>query len=171
MSGNTLMPYLVTGLIFSVVAGIIVLFVLRKLKGSLKIVTTRTAFDSGEDLEGQVVVQIRQETLGNALTVALVASEITTRFEEKKRTTLTREVYRDQYELEGNRTYAPGHESSHDFKLTIPATSNPDPKFGAASAAFSRSIGDRQTRIEWAVESRLDAQGVDLVTKKIISIR
>ncbi|BCS95401.1 hypothetical protein DSLASN_10330 [Desulfoluna limicola] len=171
MSGHTLMPYLVAGLMVSVVAGIIILFVLRKLKGSLRIVMARTAFDSGGDIEGQVGVQIRKETLGNVLTVALVASEVTTRFEEKKRTTHTREVYRDQYELEGRRTYAPGHESTHDFKLTIPATNNPDPKFGGAMAAFTRSIGDRQTRIEWAVESRLDAQGVDLVAKKIISVR
>jgi len=146
-------------------------FVLRKLKGSLKIVMPRTSFDSGGDIEGQILVKINKETQGNFLSVALVADEIITRYEDNERETDTREVYRDQYELEGTRSYSSGHESALDFKLTIPVMNNMETPLGKAINTLAHSFGSRQTRVEWTVESRLDGQGVDLVTKKVVSVR
>ncbi|WP_300675387.1 hypothetical protein [Desulfoluna sp.] len=170
MSGDAIFQ-IIFGLVIAAVIACVAVFILRKLKGSLKIVMARTSFDSGSDIEGQIIVKTNKETHGNFLSVALVADEITTRYEDDERKTDTREVYRDQYELEGSRAYPAGHEASHDFKLPIPAMDNMETPLGKAISSFAQSFGSRQSRVEWTVESRLDATGVDLVVKKIVSVR
>jgi len=170
MSGDTVF-YIMFGLVAAAAVTFVTVFILRKLKGSLKIVMPRTSFASGGDMEGQILVKINKETLGNFLSVALVADEVTTRYEDGERETDTREVYRDEYQLEGNRTYPPGHEAALDFKLTIPAMNNRETALGKAIETLAHSFGSRKSRVEWTVESRLDAQGVDLVTKKTVSVR
>ena len=70
-------------------------------------------------------------------------------------------------------TYPAGYEKTYNFGITIPAMDAPGRQVdGVVGAVFDAlSVNRRKTRIEWQLEARLDAEGLDLVNKKDIQMR
>jgi len=151
------------------VAGVAAYYIARYLKGSISISLPRTAFTGGEQVEGSFQLLTRREVRANNLTAALVATEVTKERGYKGRTTThTREVYRSGQTLEHVRVYPAGYQASYNFKIMAPEGAQP----GQASVlgpAMGMLSGFRR-RIDWRVEVRLDAEGVDLAASRKISV-
>jgi hypothetical protein len=156
-----------------VIGGIIGFFVLRGLKGTIKIDCKNNTFDPGETIKGNIHLIIKKQTNGNKLTISLVADETTTYRDGDESRTEHDEVYRDELVVEDKKMYPLGYEQTYDFALKIPAMDAPgkqvDGVVGAVFDAFS--VNRRKTKIEWQLEARLDAEGLDLVNKKDIHLR
>jgi hypothetical protein len=102
-----------------------------------------------------------------------VADETTTHYDGDERRTEHDEVYRDELVIEDKKTYPVGYEKTYDFVLTIPAMDAPGKQVdGVVGVVFDAlSVNRRKTKIEWQLEARLDAEGLDLVNKKDIQMR
>ncbi len=158
-----------------VIGGIIGFFILRGLKGTIKIDCKKNTFDPGETIKGNIHLKIKKETRGNNLTISLVADETTTYHDGDDSRTEHDEVYRDEQIIEDKKTYPVGYEKTYDFTLTIPAmnsNSSGSQIDGVLGTVFDAlSVNRRKTKIEWQLEARLDAEGLDLVNKKDIQMR
>jgi len=156
-----------------VIGGVAGFFVLRGLKGSIKIECEKSTFDPGETIKGNIHLLTKKETIGNKLTISLVADETTTHYDGDERRTENDEVYRDELVIEDKKTYPVGYEKTYDFVLTIPAMGAPGQQVdGVVGVVFDAlSVNRRKTKIEWQLEARLDAEGLDLVSKKDIQMR
>ena len=156
-----------------VIGGIIGFFILRGLKGTIKIDCKKSTFDPGETIQGDIHLKIKKETKGNKLIISLVADETTIYHDGDEKRTEHDEVYRDELIIEDKMTYPAGYEKTYNFDITIPAMDAPGRQVdGVVGAVFDAlSVNRRKTRIEWQLEARLDAEGLDLVNKKDIQMR
>jgi hypothetical protein len=156
-----------------VIGGVVGFFVLRGLKGTIKIDCEKNTFDPGETIKGNIYLKIKKQTIGNKLTISLVADETTTYHDGDESRTEHDEVYRDDLVVEDKKSYPVGYEQTYDFALTIPAMNAPGKQVdGVVGAVFDAlSVNRRKSKIEWQLEARLDAEGLDLVNKKDIHMR
>lgn len=144
-------------------------FIARYLKGTININLPDTAFGHGATVAGSFELLARKEIKGNRLYAALIATE--TRRERGyngKSHTHTEEVWRAEQQIEGARVYPAGQGARHEFKLQLP----PQDFNGGDSALgqAARFIFGGSRRINWKVEVRLDAEGVDLADSKRITV-
>ena len=152
------------------VAGVAAYYIARYLKGSITINLPRTAFNGGEQVEGSFQLLTRKEVNANNLTAALVATEVTKERGYKGRTTThTREIYRSGQTLEHARVYPAGYQASYNFKIAAPESTQPFGQDSALGTAMGMLSGFGR-RIDWRVEVRLDAEGVDLAASRKISV-
>ena len=152
------------------VAGVAAYYLAHYLKGSITINLPRTAFNGGEQVEGSFQLLTRKEVNANNLTAALVATETTKERGYKGRTTThTREIYRSGQTLEHARVYPAGYQANYNFKITAPEGAQPFGQDSALGTAMGMLSGFGR-RIDWRVEVRLDAEGVDLAASKKIAV-
>lgn len=144
-------------------------FIARYLKGRIEISLPSTAFNYGETVAGSFELLARKEIQGNRLFAALIATE--TRRERGlngKSHTHTEEVWRAEQQLEPARVYAAGQGARYEFKLQLPPQNFNSPDSALGQAAQFLFGGSR--RINWRLEVRLDAEGVDLAASKRLSL-
>lgn len=152
------------------VAGVAAYYIARYLKGSITINLPRTAFNGGEQVEGSFQLLTRKEVNANNLTAALVATEVTKERGYKGRTTThTREIYRSGQTLEHARVYPAGYQANYNFKIMAPEGAQPFGQDSVLGTAMGMLSGFGR-RIDWRVEVRLDAEGVDLAASRKISV-
>jgi hypothetical protein len=109
----------------------------------------------------------------NKLKVSLIGVQTTKTHHNGKPQSQSREIYRDEVLIEDARTYPAGHQARYEFKIAVPDTSRPEflnSGLGQALATAVRVLSDTRTSIQWKIEARLDAKGVDLATTKPIVI-
>jgi len=162
----------------AVIVGIIAFFVMRGMKGTITLHCEKNTFDPGETIKGSISVKIKKETRGNNLKICLTADRITTVYDGDERRTDHDEIYRDELVLEDKKTYPVAYENTYEFSLNIPNMNEPgggqqaDGVLGAVGSVLGAlNVNRRKTKIEWQLEARLDAEGLDLVTKKDIHMR
>ncbi len=158
-------------LVFLAVAGF---HLMRYLRGSIKIRLTNTAFNPGEPITGSVELVTRKEIAGNRLYAALIGREVTRSRRDGKTQTHRREVYRDEATLEQDRTYLAGQALTYDFQIPVPTSENPDTLESGLGKTLKTGVNlftNRRTSMEWMVESRLEAQGLDLVSRRRVHLR
>ena len=143
-----------------VIGGAVGFFVLRGLKGTIKLDCEKNTFVPGETIKGNPSLQINNQTIGNKLTISLVADETTTYHDGDESRTEHDEVYRDDLVVEDKKSYPVGYEQTYDFTLTIPAMNAPGKQVdGVVGAVFDAlSVNRRKTKSEWQLEARLDAE-------------
>jgi len=156
-----------------VIGGIIGFFLLRGLKGTIEVRCDKNTFDPEETIKGVIYLKIKKETKGNNLTISLVADETRIFYDGDERSTEHDEIYRDELVIENKKTYSVGYEKTYEFALKIPAMNEPNGQVGGAVGAVfdALSVNRRKVKVEWQLEARLDAEGLDLVNKKDIQIR
>ncbi len=156
-----------------VVAGVGYYYLMRFMRGSIKLLMTRTSFSSGEDITGRFEVMAKKPLQGNRLVATLIGREIIKTYEDGKTNTRTRQIYKNEAVIEEARTYPPGFRESYEFVLPPPDLNElsfmKTPMGGALKTAMNL-MGDRRTIIEWNVEIRLDAVGIDLAASKSVYI-
>lgn len=159
-------------LLVVVVAGY---FILKFLKGSIKLELLQTSFATGETIKGSFRMVAKQPIEGNKLYVALVAEEVTKRRDsDGKDITDTHEVYRDEQVLEGKAHYDKGFDNVHNFEITVPASgesSMESSSLGQALNALGTLMDSNRRRIDWTIEVCLDAKGIDLSDSEKIYIK
>ncbi len=156
-----------------VIGGIIAYYIARHLRGSIKLVLPQTSFTGGETISGSFAVITRKEILGKRLYATLIGTEFTEVKRGEKTTTRTREIHRHETTLEQALTWPAGQTKHYSFKLPVPAVAAPllaNSAVGNAVAIGLEMLGGNRRRMQWRVEIRLDAKGVDLATSQRIRI-
>jgi predicted small secreted protein len=148
-------------------------FIIRYMRGTIKITLPKNSFNEGEQITGSFELTTRKEIDGNRLYVMLVGKEVTKERRGDKTRTHTREIYRDELTIEEAKTFPSGQTMNYDFQLATPSSAGPD--FLSSPLAKTLKVGiqllgGRRSYLRWLVEVRLDAKGVDLASRKKITI-
>ncbi|MDX1566069.1 MAG: hypothetical protein R3236_11715 [Phycisphaeraceae bacterium] len=172
--------YIVLGIVILIVLGIVAYYVARFMKGRLKLELSSNAADSGEPLSGKVAMEAKRPIRG-LLKVSLVGREKQrTRSSSGNDSTKWVEVYRQDQVLEETREFPAGYTKTYAFEIVAPTSAEArrggailnkvgEKAGGAVEKVLKVAAGAAnliQGRIYWHVESRLDADGVDLYTKR-----
>ncbi|MFC1460960.1 hypothetical protein ACFLQR_00385 [Verrucomicrobiota bacterium] len=148
-------------------------YVVRFMRGTIKLSLPRTAFNPGDTIAGSFDLNTKKAIQGNKLIVSLIGTQVTKTYKDGKTRTRSREIYRDEVLIEDAKAYHAGSTATHNFELSVPNMTSPEflnSTVGQALTAAFRLLSDRSTRLKWKVEARLDAKGVDLATAKSVSI-
>ena len=165
--------YIVIG-IFEVVGFVVGgIWVIRRMKGTIALRMKSATANSGETLSGTIDLSINKAMQSNALEVTLIAKEIIKERRDGKQHTRTDEVYRSTITVEGPTTYNAGDKKSYDFEVNVPSGADSKVELGGTAQMLlgvaSTFIGSNR-RVEWKLEARLDAPGLDLVTSKNVHV-
>lgn len=181
-----MVPYIIGGVVIAIILAVVAYYVARFMKGSVKLQLARNSASSGEALTGRVDLEAKRSIHG-LLKVSLVGRE-----KRRKRstsgdgdTTEWVEVYRADRILEETRDFPSGYTQTYEFEIVAP-TSAEARQGGAIMREMADKAGDgvmgsvmkmaagaadmMQGRIYWHMESRLDADGVDLYTKEKVTV-
>ncbi len=148
-------------------------FVIRFMRGSIKLILSKNSFNEGEQITGSFELTTRKEIEGNRLYVMLVGKEVSKEGSGDKTRTHTREIYRDEVTIEEAKTFSAGERKNYDFQLSTPASAGPDfssSPLGKTLKVGMELLGGRRSYLRWVVEARLDAKGVDLTSRKKITV-
>jgi hypothetical protein len=158
------------GVVMAIVAGY---YVIRFMRGSIKLTLVRTGYNAGETITGSFELHTKKPIEGNKLTVSLIGTQVTKTYQGEKSRTRSHEVYRNETVIEEAKHYPAEHRSTHEFKISTPNSSAPNfassPVFQGLATAMGM-LSDRQSYLKWRVEARLDAKGVDLVASKKVTV-
>jgi hypothetical protein len=153
--------------------GVAVYYVMRFLRGSIKLTLQKTAFDAGEIIHGNFQLTTKKDIQGNKLVVSLIGKQVIKTNRGDKTETEHREVYRNEVLIEDARLYNAGHTSKHDFEIPVPDPTSQElmnnPMIQKMASAL-RILGSTRSHMKWSVEARLDARGIDLATSQPVSI-
>ena len=148
-------------------------YIIRFMRGSIKITLPKNSFNEGEHVTGSFELTTRKQIEGNRLYVMLVGKEVTKERRGGKTRTHTREMYRDEVTMEEAKTFSAGQTMNYDFQLTTPASAGPDvlsSPVGKTLKIGMQILGGTRSYLKWTVEARLDAKGVDLATRKKVTV-
>jgi len=148
-------------------------YIIRFMRGSIKITLAKNSFNEGEQITGSFELTTRKEIDGNRLYVMLVGKEVTKEGRGEKARTRTIEIYRDELTIEEAKTFSAGQTMKYDFQLDTPSSAGSD--FGSSALGKTLKVGmellgGRRSYLQWIVEARLDAKGVDLASRKKITV-
>ena len=175
--------YIVIAVAVLILAAVLAYYIARFMKGSLKLDLSRNAASYGETVAGRITLEAKRPING-LLKVSLVGRE-------KRRTkrvggaeddsTEWVEVFREDNILEETRQFEPGFTKTYQFEILAPTAAEARTG-GAALRQIADQMGEGMAgnltrmaagaadfmrgRIYWHIESRLDADGVDLFTKQ-----
>lgn len=171
---------LIVAVIFgAVIVYLIVYYLLRFLKGSIKLTMPTSSFNSGEVIKGSVELRAKKPIQGNKLTASLIGTLITvTRSAKNSNKQTRREFYRNEILLEEATDYPAGTLQQYDFEIPVPEGGQQTSEFMNSDVAkmmleTARLITNssiRKRRIDWKVQVELDAKGVDLSASKKIRL-
>ena len=152
---------------------VIAYFVMRFLRGSIKLTMPQTSFGAGQMISGSFDLMTKKSIRGNQLFVTLRGVKETKIRDGEKTRTRRDEIYCDQVTLEDAREYPAGYSAKYDFQISTPNVQSPEfmnSGIGQALVSAFRLLSDRRTRIKWRVEARLDAKGIDLAASKSVQL-
>jgi hypothetical protein len=156
-----------------IILSILTYYILRFLRGSIKLTLPRTTFNPGEAITGNFELQTKKEIEGNKLLVSLIGLRVTKSHHNGKSRTHTDEIYRDAVILEEARPYPAGYQAHYSFTLKTPNWREPEflsSTIGQTLTTAFKLLGSSSSHIKWKIEARLDAKGVDLATSKAVSL-
>lgn len=193
MEGN-IVWILIVSVIGLVVVGTAAYFIVRFLKGSVKLHLDKRGFDSGESITGHFILNTKKEVIGNTLTVALIGTKhIDYHNEDDNRNRdRTIEIYNKQVMIEQGMTYSAGFSQKYDFEVATPASASHSQgstssetqtdglsskvndvlnssAFKMASSAMEH-MSNKSISYSWLVEVRLDIDGVDIATTEKVFV-
>jgi hypothetical protein len=172
MLGNTTLT-LIAVAVGGVILAAVAYYIIRFMRGSIKLSLPRTAFNPGDGITGSFDLITKKSIQGNKLIVSLIGVQVTEDYKDGKKRRRSREIYRDEVLIEEAKAYPAGHTSEHQFEIATPNTGSPEfmnSGIGQALSAAFRLLSNRRTRLKWKIEARLDAKGVDLAASKSVSI-
>jgi hypothetical protein len=155
------------------ILAVVAYYVVRMMRGSIKLSLLRTAFNLGDTITGAFDLLVKKPIEGNKLTVSLIGTQITEIYRDGKTETRSHEIYRNERVIEGAKAYDAGNTARHEFELTVPNTGAPEfmnSPLGQMLGAAATLFNNRSSQLKWKVEARLDAKGVDLATSTPVSV-
>ena len=127
-------------------------------------------FEGGETVEGFVELKIKKKTVGENLKVALVGTKEEEYEEDDKREVRYREIYRKEYKLEEDYVYQSDSQKQYGFKIELPEGEKKSYDQGWLLDGVIDVLRTEQSDINWDIEARLNAKGVDLTGTRRIFI-
>ncbi len=170
MTGSTLIIAIVS-IITIAVGGY---FVLHYLRGSIKINLNKRAFDLDEPITGTFDLTVRKDIEGNRLYAAVYANKVvkTKRNNDETHTDI-REIYRNETTIEPARVFKGGESRRYEFKLKLPQRQGTEALNSELLQLINMGISlfsDQRTYVDWYVEVRLDAKGIDIAKREKIIV-
>lgn len=177
--------YVILGIVALGLLGYGVYYAARFMKGTLKVELSRDSARSEELFTGRVMLETKKPIHGT-LKVSLVGREkrIKRSSTEAGNSKEWVEVYRYNHTLEETRDFEAGFQQVYEFDLLAPTSAEVDARsraivksisdaaagqegvVGGVLKAAAGAAGAMSQRIDWFVEARLDAKGVDLYDKE-----
>ena len=147
-------------------------YVMRHMRGSIKMTLANTSAAAGEPISGSFSLATKKQIEGKRLFVALVGKEITEERHGDRTRTDTREIFRDEKIIEDERTYPAGFSADYSFELTAPSggTDSAGEILGDVVNLGMDLLSGERSRVDWHVETRLDAAGIDLAASRQVYI-
>ena len=180
--GDNKADYILLGIVALALLGVGLYYGARFMKGKLKLELSRDSASSEELLSGKVSLETKKPIHGS-LKVSLIGREKRIK-RSSSNSGNSKEwvvVYRYTHVLEQKRDFEAGFQQEYSFDLLAPtatevssrttalkavAESAGDGVMGGALKAAASVAGAMAQQIDWYVEARLDAKGVDLVSKE-----
>ena len=172
---------LIFGAIGLVLVSIAAYYIMRFLKGSIKLHLDKRGFNLGEVVKGSFVLNTKKEIMGNTLTVALIGTKHIKYHDDNKddrNRDTTIEIYNNQVMIEQGMTYSAGFSQKYDFEIVTPPApqTSENKEDGLNSSAFKMTssamqfMSDKSISYSWKVEVRLDIDGVDIATSEKVFV-
>lgn len=172
MSENMILILIIV-LVGGGILAFIVYNILRYLRGSIKLSLPQTVFDPGAKIKGEFDLNAKKPIQGNKLIVRLIGMQIERYTQNGKSKTRSQEIYRDEVLVEDAKSYPAGYTNKYNFEIDTPNLNDSefmDSSLGKTLNVAVRMLTNRNTRLQWKVEARLIAKGIDLTSSKNISI-
>jgi hypothetical protein len=164
---------LIISIVAAIVIGIGIYFLLRFLRGTIKLQLPLTAFSPGEEVKGSFELHVKKPIQGKRLLVSLIGTQHTRTTRNGKTETHSQEVFRKEDVIEKERDYRAGFRETYNFTLAIPKGSSEEEMLqGVANTLMMAANIARRSRtdVRWKLEARLQAKGIDLVGSKKVSV-
>lgn len=166
---------------------LVVMQVLKYLKGSLKLIVDTTVLNPGDTVSGSVNLKIKKPVESKSLIVSLICQEERKTRDMKGNTKSSWvEVSRNEVSLDGAKSYPKGFSNSYNYSIVVPNRS----LMHAAKDLVTGNMSDSQkaavdkvagvlnkvnnftgnNRLKWKIVARLDCDGVDLTASKKIRV-
>ena len=159
------------------VGWVVTYYVLRRLKGKLVLEVDNRAYSPGEVIAGCVQLQCRKPVDCNRFYVALICQEVVHERRRGKSHTHRHEIARQEQDLTGPGLFPAGTTETYEFAVPVPALQDRGglPSTGSETVdtimnTVATFASTRRGRLEWALEARVDAKGVDLSDRRSMSI-
>ncbi|MEW6019494.1 MAG: hypothetical protein AB1760_15635 [Pseudomonadota bacterium] len=151
-------------------------YITRFTRGSISLSLPATAFDEGEVIGGSFTMTTKKDLDAKRLFVALIGTEVREEHRRDSTHTHRKEIYRDEQVLEGAKTYPAGRSQEYSFQLTTPTIGDSGGGLLGTTVGNILNVsldllGSDHRRLEWKVEARLDAEGVDLADSQQVHLR
>ncbi len=147
----------------------LVLFILKKRKGSITITPERYSYNFGEVINGVITLKLKKSVSSDKIIAGMRCNMEETAYSGKETNRSKKVVFDFNYPLENQRAYAPG-EYTYNFSINIP-TNSPSPEGVAGNIV--KSVGflmGKNASFNWELYSELKCSGVNLKKKIKINI-
>lgn len=155
--------------------------VLQFMKGSVKVEVPKKKFHTGETISGNISLKLKKQVESNEFRISLIGYATQNRSSvsvngvgspSNSQRTTTQEVFRASKVLEGQTNYSSGTSKKFNFEIPVPSKKEVEgySNNGIANAASNVMKLMSGYRLRWKLETRLDAEGVDLTNTKSIKI-
>ena len=162
----------VVGGAFATVGG---MWIARKMKGSIEIQLDNKSAIPGDAFKGEINIAFKKAMQSNHLAIDIIAQEEIREFHDGKYKTRYRELYRETKRLERSKTYHAGENISYPFEIDAPqmggVTSGKVGKALDMLNTVASAFMQRDRTLNWSLEARLDAPGLDLVASIPVNVR
>ncbi len=178
------------GVVGIIVISVLTYYVLRVMKGSLKIELAQKAVSSGQKITGDLVVTVKKSILADRLYIGLVGErEERTRTRNNKASVKWVEFFRDEADILADKQLPAGFQETYAFSLDAPSEAQIMSRadailnsldammdgaakriiqgIGKVAAATGNPLGGRK---RWTVIARLETRGVDLADSERIHV-
>lgn len=146
-------------LIIIVPSGILLIIaILKYIKGTLKIEVDKIDYKEGETIKGQIKFKAKKEIKSNELSIEIVRQEFSGYGLNK---TWIDKNDKNKVILQHNIKYTPGYENIINFEIKIPINNKNLEKF------YSREGKLFENAIRWIIRAKDDCEGLDLHSEDI----
>jgi len=155
---------LVIAIVVAVIAAVAGYYLIRHSRGNIKLTLGGDRYDPGDTIEGSFTLLTKKPLAGKQLLVTVIGKEITEERDGNTTHTRTREIYRDEQIIEGPKSYPAGETRDYSFQIAAPDINRSSSIGGVLGEIVDVGLDllSPGRRLEWRVEARLDADGVDL---------
>lgn len=168
---NTLI--LIASVVAAVGIGVAIFFLLRFLRGTIKLQLPVTGYRAGDEIIGSFELHTKKAIQGNRLIVSLIGVEQRRHQRNGKTETDSHEIFRKEELIEEARLYPAGTRQRYDFALKIPQPSELEAKIRDLAKGIqmvASLLSANRQKVVWRVEARLDAKGIDLVGSQKVTV-
>ena len=168
---NTLI--IIIAIAAAIAIGIGIYFLLRFLRGTIKLSLPMTAFSAGDEVKGSFELHVKKPIQSKRLLVSLIGTQHRRTKRNGKTESHSHEVYRKEEVIEQGRQYQAGFREIYHFKMAIPKASDNEQMLKSAANTVMMAadiVSGSRTETRWKLEARLEAKGIDLVGSRRVKL-